>query len=454
MCAAATSTRLPASLAGLDVVPSDPGCPERVDAVVIGGGIVGCSAALELTRRGLAVALCEKGWIAGEQSGRNWGWCRLTGRDSREIELMRESLRIWDGLDAATGADTGFRRSGGVFATDDPGTAAKFEAWAERDWARQLHCRVVTGDELGALLPGGAHGFTAALYAPEDGAAEPTRAAPAIARQARREGAAVLTGCAVRAIETAAGRIAGVVTERGRIACDRVIVAGGAWSRLLLRPLGVTLPQLSVRATVTRTEAADLGLDQNTWTAAFALRKRADGGYNVATSGANAVDLTPDSLRFFRRFLPALRMEAKGLRLRLNRRFLRAWRAERYRDTDRPSPYEAERVLDPEPVAAIADDTWAALTRAFPAFGELRAVQRWSGLIDVTPDTVPVISIVDAVPGLTIATGFSGHGFGLGPGAGRLAADLAADAAPLVDPHAFRLSRFTDGSPIHLESWL
>ena len=73
-------------------------------------------------------------------------------------------------------------------------------------------------------------------------------------------------------------------------------------------------------------------------------------------------------------------------------------------------------------------------------------------MIDVTPDGVPVISAVDAVPGFPLASGFSGHGFGIGPAAGRLAADLATGAPPLVDPHAFRFSRFTDGSPIVVEA--
>ena len=76
--------------------------------------------------------------------------------------------------------------------------------------------------------------------------------------------------------------------------------------------------------------------------------------------------------------------------------------------------------------------------------------QSWAGMIDVTPDAVPVISAVDDVPGFHIATGFSGHGFGIGPGAGRLMADLVTGARPIVDPHELRLSRFHDGSPIRI----
>jgi glycine/D-amino acid oxidase-like deaminating enzyme len=88
----------------------------------------------------------------------------------------------------------------------------------------------------------------------------------------------------------------------------------------------------------------------------------------------------------------------------------------------------------------------------FPAAADMRIVQHWAGLIDVTPDAVPVISAVDNIPGLVIATGFSGHGFGIGPGAGRLAADLAVGGAPVVDPAPFRFSRFSDGTKIRVEA--
>ena len=103
-------------------------------------------------------------------------------------------------------------------------------------------------------------------------------------------------------------------------------------------------------------------------------------------------------------------------------------------------------MLDPPPDRRVNREALATLTTLFPAFAKARIVQEWAGMIDVTPDAVPVISPVDAVPGLIVATGFSGHGFGIGPGAGRLAADLATGATPVGDPHDFRLSRYSDGS--------
>ena len=103
---------------------------------------------------------------------------------------------------------------------------------------------------------------------------------------------------------------------------------------------------------------------------------------------------------------------------------------------------ERVRVLDPEPSQAVLREAHDALAREFPAFKDMKVAQSWGGMIDVTPDAVPVISPVEAVPGFFMATGFSGHGFGIGPGAGRLMADLVSNDAPVVDPAPFRFGRF------------
>ena len=109
---------------------------------------------------------------------------------------------------------------------------------------------------------------------------------------------------------------------------------------------------------------------------------------------------------------------------------------------DRASPFEAVRVLDPEPSRPVLDQAQSSIAASFPVFRDMVVAERWGGLIDVTPDAVPVISPVESLPGLIIATGFSGHGFGIGPGAGKLASELATGAAPCVDPTPFRLARF------------
>ncbi|HYW77057.1 MAG TPA: FAD-binding oxidoreductase, partial [Gammaproteobacteria bacterium] len=88
------------------------------------------------------------------------------------------------------------------------------------------------------------------------------------------------------------------------------------------------------------------------------------------------------------------------------------------------------------------------LRKAYPAVREIKAAESWAGMIDVTPDALPVISKARRLPGLTLATGFSGHGFGIGPAAGRLAADMVSAEAPIVDPSAFDYQRMTDGTKL------
>jgi glycine/D-amino acid oxidase-like deaminating enzyme len=250
----------------------------------------------------------------------------------------------------------------------------------------------------------------------------------------------------VRGIETEGGRVAAAVTERGRIRCDAVVLAGGAWSRLFCGNLGVRLPQLKVLSSVMRTEKLAGAPEMTIGASDVAFRKRLDGGYSIARRNASVSEIVPDSFRLFFDFLPAYRSDWRDLRLRLNGKFLREWRMKRRWSLDEETPFEQMRVLDPAPSAGLLDEARDSLSRAFPVFAGMKIAESWAGMIDVTPDAVPVISGVDGVPGFFIATGFSGHGFGIGPGAGRLMADLVAGDPPIVDPKPFRFSRFNDGS--------
>jgi glycine/D-amino acid oxidase-like deaminating enzyme len=431
----------------IDRVPGDPTMPSRTRVVVIGGGIIGVCTAFFLARKGVPVVLCEKGEIAGEQSSRNWGWCRKMGRDPREVPLAQEALRLWPEMDSLIGGETGFRRSGIVYLCRTQTELAKREAWLEHVGKPfQLDSRLLTRDEMNRVLPGLAGSWAGGLSTPSDGKAEPAHAAPAIAKAARRLGATILTQCAVRGIETAGGRIAGVVTERGTIACQSVVLAGGVWSRLFCQPLLLRLPQLKVLSSVMRTEPLPGGPEVSAGGFGFGLRKRLDGGYTVASWSANIVEIVPDTFRFMRDFFPAMRMHRQELRLRLGGSFVHELVRPKQWKLDQPSPFEAVRTLDPRPQQPILAQARKHVTAAFPVFHAMRVAETWGGMIDVTPDGIPVISPVEALPGFFIATGFTGHGFGIAPAAGRLMAELVLGDAPVVDPAPFRYSRFSDGS--------
>ena len=192
-------------------IPSSPipKLPARTGVVVVGGGIIGTSTAFFLARKGIPVVLCEKGHIAGEQSSRNWGWCRKMGRDPREMPLAIEALRLWPEMNALTEAETGFRQCGIVYLCRDASGAgqARGMAGARAPLSARQPAAVARRGGAGAARARPATG-RAALYTPSDGRGEPQKAAPAIAEAARRHGAAILTQCAVRGIETAGGRVA------------------------------------------------------------------------------------------------------------------------------------------------------------------------------------------------------------------------------------------------------
>ena len=426
---------------------SGPALPKQAAVCIIGGGIAGVATALELAGRGIDVALLEKGEIAAEQSSRNWGWCRQMGRDAREIPLILESLSLWRQMDARIEGETGFTECGILYLCETEAELAARQKWYDENAKPHgLDIRMISGAEVEQRHPGSTRPWKGALFSPADGRAEPFTAVPAMALGARRKGAQIFTNCAVRGLETKAGRVSAVVTEKGAIACDTVVLAGGAWSRRFCHNLGIELPQLTVVNSVMRTAAIDTGLWHSCSGGKFAFRKRRDGGYTITHRHLSVADIVPDSFRLFFHFLPALKLDRAGLKLRLGQRFLDEARLKRRWALDEVSPVEQVRILDPEPVQWVLDEAAASLKDYFPAFRAMKIAERWAGCIDAMPDAVPVMSAVGKLPGFYLATGFSGHGFGLGPGAGKLMAQLVTGETPCVDPTPFRYNRYFDGS--------
>jgi glycine/D-amino acid oxidase-like deaminating enzyme len=426
-------------------LPQTSDLPAKADVVVIGGGIIGVSTTLSLAERGVSVALCEKGHIAAEQSSRNWGWCRKMGRDRAEIPLAVESLRLWERMNARISAETGYRKRGIVYLCENGKEAAYYEGWLKEAQAFQIDSRLIASGEIGRLLPGSSRRWKAALFTPSDGTAEPEMATSAMANAAQRAGAAIVEQCAVRGLETSAGTVSGVVTEKGVVGCSQVVLAGGAWTSLFCNNLGIRFPQLKILGSVVRTAPISGAPEPAAGAGNFAFRKRLDGGYTIAQRNANIAELVPDSFRFLGDFLPSLVRQWHEIRIRVGRRFLVEWNMPKRWPLDAVTPFEKIRVLDPEPSLSVLEEGERNLCRAFPTFCGMRIIERWAGLIDVTPDTVPVISAVPSIPGFFIASGFSGHGFGIGPGAGHLMADLVTGTTPIVDPTPYRYQRLSMG---------
>ncbi|NNV19795.1 FAD-binding oxidoreductase [Ochrobactrum pseudogrignonense] len=427
--------------------------PQETKVAIIGGGVIGVSTALFLAERGIPVALFEKGEIAGEQSSRNWGWCRRTGRDSREMPLIVESMRLWDGMNERVGRETGFRATGIAYTAEKEEEVERYAEWIKIASEHGIETQLLNGQQAASLAPGLTRPLKGGMITPLDGRAEPQKAVPAFAAKAQELGAVILQHCAVRGIETTNGRVSAVLTEKGRVACEAIVVAGGAWSRLIISSFDAHLPQLKVRSSVFRTSPIESGVEPAIAFSDFALRKRLDGGYTVASLGGSIADIVPDSFRFFRDFLPSLSTEWKSLRFRFGERFFEEAFQWKLRPADQVSVFEKIRTLDPEPHRAANAAVLSKLKAAIPSFASATIAQEWAGLIDTMPDVIPVISPLPGIDGLIVATGFSGHGFGIGPGAGRLVADMVSGETPVVDPSPFHISRFSDGSKIRIENW-
>ncbi|MCL7466058.1 FAD-binding oxidoreductase [Phaeovulum sp. NW3] len=415
--------------------------PKAVDVVVIGGGIIGVTTAMELAERGISVALCEKGVIAGEQSARNWGWTRQMGRDERELPLCIHSVAQWAGMDARIGRPTGWRRTGISYLSYTRRDLKGWLAWAEIGKRHNLDARMLSTREVTDMLPGNNGGILGVLHTGSDGRAEPWVAVPAMAEYAREKGARILTQCAVRTVETAAGKVSGVITERGEIRCQAVVLAGGIWSRLFAGNMGIDFPQLKVIGPVARIDNVEGLTDMPIGAGDFAYRKRLDGSFTIAVRNKNLAPITPDHFRLLTDFFPTFLTSWRELSVQLNGEFFREAMIRRRWSSSDTTPFEACRTMDPAPYPGFTRKALRNLSRHFPGFAKARVLNEWAGVMDATPDAIPVISPIHTVPGFYVASGFSGHGFGIGPGAGQLMADLITGDRPTVDPAVFDISR-------------
>jgi glycine/D-amino acid oxidase-like deaminating enzyme len=418
---------------------------QSTDVAIIGGGIAGCASAYYLAKKGLSVTLLEKGEIAGEQSGRNWGFVRQQLRDPLEIPLMIACIRIWRGLEAELEADIEWRQGGILHLADTDVEMAKYEAWLEHARTYQLDSRKVSGAEAAELLPGMAHDWIGGIYTPSDGQADPVKTTNAFAKAARRLGAEIRTGCIVEGIETAGGAVTGLSTEAGEIRAKTVLVAAGAWSARLLRTLGLDLPQLGVRSTVLRTRRAPAKTALGVWFPEFGFRQRRDGSFNVGAGASVDHDIGVDTLRHARAFWSAFRNQGGSLDLHLGRHFFEDLWLHLNRTGALGRQMRRDRVLDPAPSAKKLRGCLAGFRAMFPEFGDIDLATSWAGVIDVMPDEVPVFGEAPGLRGLVIATGFSGHGFGMGPIAGQLMAEAIAEGQPSLDLAGFRFDRFGQG---------
>jgi sarcosine oxidase, subunit beta len=366
--------------------------------VVVGGGITGCSAAWTLARAGHRVSLFEQHHIAAMASGWTLGGVRQSGRHPAELPLAKAAVALWPKLADRLGHETGYFQYGNLRLARTADEASVIHRLVDEQNRLGLELTFLDGSAaVRAVAPAISEAVVAASYCTTDGFADPVATTSAFALAAGQKGASIEIGVRVDRIVMRQGRVCGVETSQGFAEADVVIIAAGTHSPVLLAPLGLALPLAVTLVQVVQTEPAVPCFDQvfGVANADCAGRQEPDGRFRY-TSGVRVFEGGAES-----------------------------W----------TGPGLAPSAAD---VAALRNRVGSVL----PIAAATPVAHCWGGLIDLTPDHLPVIDAPRSHPGLVIAAGFSGHGFGIGPVTGALAAELAMGVAPAHDLSAFRLARF------------
>ena len=368
------------------------------DVVIIGAGISGAASAYELARAGHKVALLDRYGPAAMASGWTLAGVRQSGRDPAELPLARAAVEIWATLHEELEAPTHYTRGGNLRLARNEEEVAILEAMVKEQTAAGLPISFLDGNAaVRDVAPLIAPHVIGATLCPTDGHADPQSAVSAYVAAAERAGASLRFGEEATSIEVTGGKVAAVVTTRDRIPAAKVVLAAGIFGNDLLRPLGLEVP-LDIRlVTVVRTRPVPPGLTQV-----------------IAVANGES----------------AGRQEFNG----------------RFRFTSGIDPWngvmeggERPRV---RPTIADVANAIGLFTTLIPAAGSAEIDEVWGGLIDQTPDALPVIQHPGDPEGLVIAMGFSGHGFCLGPITGRIAAAMIEGRDTGFPLAAFALERF------------
>lgn len=417
--------------------------PADADVVIVGGGLVGIATAMPLVEKGLKVVVCEKGVVGAEQSSRAFGWISTLGDKALRLSLSVPSKSIWKSMQDRLDADPSYREVGLMFECADDEAIAHWEDWAKQNAAFGGDTvRIIKGDELAERLPAGtARPWHAAVLQPTDGSIEPNIATPTIAEALVARGLTILENCAVRGIETSNGAVSSVVTEKGEISCKAVVVAGGAWSHLFLKNLGVDTPILKLYSSIQRVKAGNGPVGLGVGSGAV-WRREQGGTYSLGIS-AHTAPIFADNLRYLPQFLPALQANSQSVKIDVNRDSFADLLAASSWSNDEQTPFEKTRILAAKPDQDALQASLDSFRDAFPGASDAAVVESWAGVIDTTPDTAPIVQKWDPIPGLVLAVGFSGHGLSMAPAAGQLAAELVMnETSTIVDPGLYNMNRF------------
>jgi sarcosine oxidase subunit beta len=375
----------------------DEGLPDEAEVVIIGGGVMGASAAFHLAEAGVTdVVLFDADQLAAGATAKSAGGVRLQFSDEINIALAQRSIAALEQFDRRPGGDIGLHQVGYLFLLDDPADVAVFERNVALQQAMGVPSRMLTPAEAAELSPlADMTGVLAASFCPKDGHCSPEAVVHGYAFAARDMGARIVQFCPVTDIVHDNGVIAAVVTPRGTVRTSCVINAAGPWAAQIGAMVGVDLPVAPVSRPIWYTEPMP--------------------------SRPSTVPMTIDfSTGFY------FHSEGEGLLFGMA-------------DPDQPAGFDAPTRRDW--LERVGD----VVARRAPALLEVGIAGGWDGFYETTPDHNALIGEVEAPSRFLYATGFSGHGFQLGPAVGEVMRDLVLRRPTMVDVSGFSLDRFLSG---------
>jgi len=362
------------------------------DVAIIGGGLVGCSAALHLCRRDASVVLLERRYCGSQASGVNYGGVRQQGRHLAELPLARRSRQIWADLKTLVGADCEFAATGHLKLARSENEMAALEDYAERAREFGLKLELIGSAQIRERFPylGGA--VVGGSFCAEDGHANPRLVAPAFARAAEVAGAEIREGVEVLQATHDGHAFELRLFDDTVLRARRLINAAGAWGSTVSYWFGEPVPEDVMAPNMCVTDPIPYFLAPNLGVCGGDIYVRQIRRGNIIFGGGVGV-------------------------------------ADRNQIKARP----------------LADITTQAVRLAVglvPRLATAQVIRTWSGIEGVMPDGLPVIGPSETTPGLFHAFGFSGHGFQLGPGVGAVLSELALDGVTPTALDLFRINRF------------
>jgi len=375
--------------------------PRAAGAVVIGGGVVGCSIAYHLASRGFRdVVVLERDAVGAGTTSKAAGGIRAQFPTETEIRFSLESIAVFERFHDEFGVDPGYRRIGYLFLVSEEADLRGFEPRMDLQRRLGVDVRVITPKEAQELVPAlRVDDLLAAVWGPRDGLAGPAEVTQGFARRARELGARIVEGVEVEGIEVEDGRVSGVRTRQGEVATRLVVNAAGPAAARVARMAGVHVPVHPRRRHIFFTEPfpdivgpVPLTTDRGT---GFYFRKEME---QLLLSPGDVQDIGQD----------------------------------------------LEVTVDPGMVAVTVEKA----VHRVPALAEARIAGGWAGLRPLTPDDHAIIGPAPLVEGFFLAVGFGGHGFQHSPATGRHVAEWLLDGRPSLDLSLFDPGRFARGAAV------